>query len=65
MKIKDFFCDFEVNPISANPLHGPVSAETTLLLQERNQEKLQRSIQQLGTKWLVHPANQVQRKETP
>lgn len=65
MKIKNFFSDFEVNPISSNPLHGPVSAETIIQLQQRNQAKLQQSIQQLGTKWLVHPANQVQRKEAP
>jgi len=63
MKIKNFFSDFEVNPISANPLHGVISKEVMAELRRINEEKRLQSINQLGGKWLVHPSNQVQRKE--
>lgn len=65
MKIKDFFSDFDINPISANPLHGPINYETMTHLKERNEAKRQQAINQLGSKWLVHPDNKVQRKEAP
>lgn len=63
MKIKDFFNDFEVNPISSNPLHGPATQDLMKYLQERNETRRQQAIASLGTRWLVHPSNQVQRKE--
>jgi hypothetical protein len=63
MKIKDFFSDFDINPISANPLHGSVTDTMLMQLQDRNEAKRQQSINQLGSKWLVHPDNKVQRKE--
>lgn len=63
MKIKDFFSDFDINPISASPLHGTVTDATLMQLQERNEAKRQQSINQLGSKWLVHPDNKIQRKE--
>ncbi len=65
MKIKDFFCDFDVNPISSNPLHGPSAMTAIEYLQERNEEKRQQAINQLGSKWLIHPDNKVQRKVAP
>jgi hypothetical protein len=63
MKIKDFFQDFDINPISDSLLHGPVATATLMHLQERNEEKRQQAIKQLGNKWLIHPDNKVQRKE--
>jgi hypothetical protein len=63
MKIKDYFSDFDISPISASPLHGPFTDATLIQLQERNEAKRQQSINQLGSKWLVHPDNKVQRKE--
>lgn len=63
MKVKDFFSSYEIDPISKNPLHGPVTDKMISFLTERNEERRQKAIQLLGSKWLVHPANQVQRKE--
>ena len=63
MKVKDFFSSYDVEPISKNPLHGPVTDKMISFLTERNEERRQQAIQSLGSKWLVHPANQVQRKE--
>lgn len=65
MKIKDFFTEFDINPISTNPLHGRITPELIDYINERNEEKRKQAIEQLGTKWLVHPSNQVQRKEAP
>ena len=64
MKIKDFFNDFSINPISPDPMHGPITQELIDYIRERNEQKLQASIQQLGDKWLLHPKNKEQRKET-
>ena len=65
MRVKDFFSDFDISPISSNPLHGPVTDATLMQLQERNEAKRQQAINQLGSKWLIHPVNKVQRKEAP
>ena len=32
-------------------------------LMQRNQQRLQQAKEQLGRKWLLHPTNQVTRKE--
>ena len=63
MKIKNFFQTFDVNPISANPLHGPITQELIEHLQQSNEKKRQRSIDLLGNKWLLHPENKEQRKD--
>jgi hypothetical protein len=62
MKVKDFFQTFEVNPISADPLHGPITPELLEFIQQRNEEKRQKSIEFLGDKWLLHPNNQKQKE---
>jgi hypothetical protein len=62
MKVKDFFQTFDVNPISADPMHGPVTPELIEYIRGRNEEKRLRSIELLGDKWLLHPKNQ-QHKE--
>jgi len=61
MKIKNFFQTFDINPISASPLHGPVTQELIEFIQTRNEEKRQKSIEMLGDKWLLHPKNQQQK----
>jgi hypothetical protein len=61
MKIKDFFQTFDINPISADPLHGPITPELIEAIRMRNEEKRQRSIELLGDKWLLHPNNQKQK----
>jgi hypothetical protein len=61
MKIKDFFQTFDVNPISADPMHGPITQELIEYIQQRNEEKRQKSIELLGEKWLLHPSNQQQK----
>lgn len=63
MKVKDFFSSYDINPISANPLHGPITPELIEFIQERNEEKRLASIEFLGDKWLLHPSNREQRKE--
>lgn len=63
MKVKDFFTSYDINPISANPLHGPITPELIEFIQERNEEKRLASIEFLGDKWLLHPNNREQRKE--
>jgi hypothetical protein len=63
MRVKDFFQEFDINPISASPLHGPITPELIDHLRQSNEEKLQRSIEMLGSKWLLHPSNQEQRKD--
>jgi hypothetical protein len=63
MKVKDFFQTFDINPISANPLHGPITQELIEHLQQTNEEKLKASIELLGDKWLLHPHNREQRKD--
>ena len=62
MKIKDFFQTFDVNPISADPMHGPVTDELIQYIQQRNEEKRQRSIELLGDRWLLHPKNKQQKE---
>jgi hypothetical protein len=62
MRVKDFFQTFDANPISTSPMHGPATEELMGYLQKRNEEKRQRSIQQLGDKWLLHPINQQQKE---
>lgn len=63
MKVKDFFSSYDINPISANPLHGPITPELIEFIQGRNEEKRLASIEFLGDKWLLHPNNREQRKE--
>jgi hypothetical protein len=62
MKIKDYFQTFDINPISASPFHGPVTPELIKFIQARNEEKLQKSIELLGDKWLLHPKNKQQKE---
>jgi hypothetical protein len=62
MKVKDFFQTFDVNPISADPMHGPMTPELIERIQQRNEEKRQRSIELLGDKWLLHPKNYQQKE---
>lgn len=58
MKLKSFLLpDFDLEPISDNPLHGPVTPEVIQWLNERNEAKRQQSIDFLGHKWLLHPDN--------
>lgn len=57
MKIKDFFTDFDINPISASPYHGPITEELLEQIKERNEAKRLASIEFLGDKWLLHPKN--------
>ena len=61
MKIKDFFDTFDVNPISADPMHGPITDDLIEYIQQRNEEKRKRSIELLGSRWLLHPANKQQK----
>lgn len=63
MKMKNFFDDFDINPISADPLHGPITRELIEFIQMRNEEKLKASIERLGEKWLLHPSNKINLKE--
>lgn len=63
MRLKEHFMEFDINPISASPLHGPITPELIDYLQQRNEQKLQASIEYLGDKWLLHPDNKTQRKE--
>lgn len=65
MKVKEFFEDFDINPISANPLHGPITPELIEFIRDRNEEKRLASIEFLGDKWLLHPSKKAQRKEAP
>jgi hypothetical protein len=62
MKVKDFFQTFDVNPISADPMHGPMTPELIEYIQQRNEEKRQKSIELLGDKWLLHPKNYQQKE---
>jgi hypothetical protein len=62
MKVKEFFQTFDVNPISADPMHGPMTQELIESIQQRNEEKRQRSIELLGDKWLLHPKNYQQKE---
>lgn len=63
MKVKEFFDNLDINPISANPLHGPITPELIEFIRARNEEKRKASIDMLGDKWLLHPNNKAQRKE--
>jgi hypothetical protein len=63
MKIKDFFQSFDIDPISADPMHGPITQEMIDRMQQRNEEKRKASIELLGNKWLLHPDNREQRKD--
>jgi hypothetical protein len=62
MRVKEFFQTFDVNPISADPMHGPMTPELIEYIQQRNEEKRQKSIELLGDKWLLHPKNQQQKE---
>jgi hypothetical protein len=63
MKVKSFFNEFELNPISDSMLHGPITTEMIEFIKERNEEKRLASIEFLGDKWLLHPNNRAQRKD--
>ena len=63
MRFKEHFVDFDIGPISANPIHGPITKELIEYIQRRNEEKLKASIQYLGNRWLLHTDNKTQRKE--
>jgi hypothetical protein len=63
MKVKSFFNEFELNPISDSMLHGPITTEMIEFIKERNEEKRLASIEFLGDKWLLHPGNRAQRKD--
>jgi hypothetical protein len=63
MKVKSFFNEFELNPISDSMLHGPITTEMIEFIKERNEEKRLASIELLGNKWLLHPDNKAQRKD--
>jgi hypothetical protein len=63
MRVKNFFQTFDVNPISADPMHGPITPELIDYIRQRNEEKRLASIEFLGDKWLLHPNNRAQRKE--
>jgi len=63
MKVKEFFNEFDINPISDSLLHGPITAEMIDFIKERNEEKRLASIEFLGDKWLLHPDNKMQRKD--
>lgn len=63
MKLKSFILpDFDLEPISGDLLHGPITPEVIQYLNDRNEAKRQQSIEFLGTKWLLHPDN-MKRKE--
>jgi hypothetical protein len=62
MRVKEFFRTFDVNPISADPMHGPITNELLQYMQQRNEEKRQKSIEFLGDKWLLHPKNYQQKE---
>lgn len=62
MRLKEHIIDFDIQPISSNPLHGPITQEMIDFILQRNEEKLQASIEYLGEKWLLHPSNKAQRK---
>jgi len=62
MKMKESIFSFDISPISDSPYHGPITKELIEFIQNRNEEKLQASIEYLGTKWLLHPDNRTQRK---
>jgi hypothetical protein len=62
MRVKNFFQTFDVNPISADPMHGPITPELIEYIRERNEEKRLKSIEFLGEKWLLHPNNQKQKE---
>jgi hypothetical protein len=61
MRVKEFFQTFDINPISADPMHGPMTPELIEYMQQRNEEKRQKSIELLGDKWLLHPKNKQQK----
>ena len=63
MRVKEFFQTFDINPISADPMHGPITPELIGYIKERNEEKRLASIEFLGEKWLLHPNNRAQRKD--
>jgi hypothetical protein len=62
MKIKEFFFDFEAEPISDNILHGPITTDLMEFIHQRNEAKRQQSIELLGERWLLHPSN-IKRRE--
>ena len=62
MKIKDYFQSFDIDPISDNPMHGPITPKLIQHLHKSNEKKRQKSIEFLGDKWLFHPKNQQQKE---
>lgn len=63
MRVKELFSDFDINPISPNIVHGPITPELIDFIQKRNEEKRLASIEYLGDRWLLHPDNKTQRKD--
>ena len=62
MRLKEFFSSFDAEPISNNMMHGPITQEMIDYLQLTNEQKRKRSIDLLGSRWLLHPINQQQKE---
>lgn len=62
MRVKEYFTSFDVEPISSNLLHGPITQKMINHLRQSNEEKRLRSIELLGSKWLLHPDNKKQKE---
>lgn len=40
---------------------GPITPEQIKMIQELNEKKLQAAKEYLGSKWLLHPSNQIKK----
>ncbi len=51
----------EWKPVNDSIYYGRMSDAEIEAMQRRNQEAIQKRIEELGTKWILHPENKVQR----
>ena len=49
----------------AHPLYYPFQIQPPSTLAERNEIKRQQAIAWLGTRWILHPDNRVQKEKVP
>jgi hypothetical protein len=50
-----------MNMYAGSPMYVPFQLQPLTTLEERNEAKRQRAIEWLGTRWILHPENQVRR----
>jgi hypothetical protein len=53
----------DLRPVKDTFYYGKISDAEVEAMRMRNEEAIQKRIEELGTKWLLHPQNKIERLE--